>query len=207
MADRVYTHAGRLYEWIGEYGICTLLMDLQAQDYLCATKARIEDIQIYWQLACVFTNKPQAVKFAQEVDTMYSEMRNRALVENVGRKLDEEIGAHGSNMEYDFDAALDETQKEYSMFDICTAVALTIERASEWDGRYNSANVKWAKDFLFENDIDAEEFKSVRLCNTHPIKISALADMLEDKVKTMNAQDMLAINEEELDLTQQERTR
>lgn len=207
MTDRIYTNAGKLYEIINEYGICTVLNDLATQEYCCVTKAHIEDNEIHWQTSCVFEKKQQAVKYAKEVDTMYEIYKNRALIENVGHKLDDEISSNHNEYNYDFDSALEAVQNEYSTFDICTAVALTVERASDWDRRYSNTSVKWAKDFLYDNEIEASDYKSVRLCNTHPAILNGFADYLKDKTSGMSTLDMRRENEE-LDLTaQQNRTR
>lgn len=208
MADKIYTHAGLLFEFVGEYGVCTLLQNLADQSYYCATKTNISDMQINWQLACVFDSKTQAVKFAKEVNTMYEQMKNRALVESVGRTLDEQISNHNKEYVYDFDTAFDNTLREYSTFDICTAVALTVSRASEWDRRYSNTSIKWANEFLYNNEIDVEDYESTRLCNTHPAVMNGFAEWLSDKTNGMTKQDLLSsISDNELDLTVQERTR
>ena len=138
---------------------------------------------------------------------MYEIYKNRALIENVGHKLDDEISSNHNEYNYDFDSALEAVQNEYSTFDICTAVALTVERASDWDRRYSNTSVKWAKDFLYDNEIEASDYKSVRLCNTHPAILNGFADYLKDKTSGMSTLDMRRENEE-LDLTaQQNRTR
>lgn len=205
MADQIYINAGKMYEMCGQYGVCTVLNDLATQEYYCVTKAQIVDIEIHWHFACVFDKKQQAVQFAKEVDTMYEQLKNRALVENIGYKLDDEIHKNREGYHYDFDTTLNTLKTEYSTFDVCAAVALTVDRASEWDGRYSNASKKWAKDFLFNNDIDAEDYKNVRLCNTHPTVINGFAEWLSNKTNNMSMGEMLQVNDnnEELDMTQE----
>ena len=134
----------------------------------------------------------------------HEQIKNRALIERVTHVIDDEINAHKwDDYNYDFDAALDSMTKEYSTFDICTTVALTIERASDWDRRYSNSNIQW--DFLYDNNIDAENYKSIRLCNSHPIKVNGFADFLSDKTSNMSIGEMLQVNDnEELDLTQEQ---
>ena len=205
MADRIYTNAGKLYEIINEYGICTVLNDLATQEYCCVTKAHIEDNEIHWQTSCVFEKKHQAVKYAKEVETMYEIYKNRALIENVSQKLDDEISNYrdGDSFDNAFAKAYELTQEQYSTFDICATIALTVDRASEWDRRYSVSNVNWAKDFLFDNDIDANDYKSARLCNTHPAALNGFVDYLRDRTSGMSTLDMRKDNEE-LDLTAQQ---
>ncbi len=207
MSELIYTHGGQLFEILAQYGICTVLNDIAQQTYYCATKVNIVDSEIHWQTASVFDKKQQAIKLAQEVDKMYEMLKNRALVEKVGYKLDDEIHKNREGYHYDFDTTLDAMKNEYSTFDVCAAVALAVNSHADWDGRYSKASVKWAKDFLYENDIEPDDYKSIRLSNTHPTILNGFAEYMMDKTKGISLQDLHHVNEQELDLTEQSQDR
>ena len=138
---------------------------------------------------------------------MYEMLKNRALVEKVGYKLDDEIHKNREGYHYDFDTTLDAMKNEYSTFDVCAAVALAVNSHADWDGRYSKASVKWAKDFLYENDIEPDDYKSIRLSNTHPTILNGFAEYMMDKTKGISLQDLHHVNEQELDLTEQSQDR
>jgi len=205
MEDKAYSHNGKLYEILGQYGVCTVIEDIATQNVFCVTRAYTKNTQIHWQLSYQCVNKTQGIQFAKEVNMTHEQIKNRALIERVTHVIDDEINAHKwDDYNYDFDAALDSMTKEYSTFDICTAVALSIN-LSEWDGRYSNTSKDWARNFLYDNDIDTEIFKNARLCNTHRTKLNGFAEWLSDKAKSMNIGEMLQVNNnDELDLTQEQ---
>lgn len=209
MSELIYTHGGQVFEILEQYGICTVLNDIAQQTYYCATKVNIVDSEIHWQTASVFEKKQQAVKLAQEVDKMYEMLKNRALVEKVGYKLDDEIkkNRNGDNFDECFDITLKEMKDEYSTFDICAAVALAVNSASDWDRRYSNASIQWAKDFLYENDIEPADYKSIRLSNTQPVILNGFAEFMMDNTKGISLHDLHYVKDEELDLTEQSQDR
>lgn len=109
-------------------------------------------------------------------------INNRKVVEGVSRVIDDEINTNRKGYHYNFDAAYEKITENYSIFDICAAVALTVNKA-EWDGRYTSTSKKWAKDFLYNNDIEAEDYEGIRLCDTHRTVLNGFAEWLADKIK------------------------
>ena len=114
---------------------------------------------------------------------MTSEIINsRKIVESVSRVIDDEINANREGYHYDFDSAYKKITENNSVFDVCAAVALTVNKA-EWDGRYSNTSKKWAKDFLCKNNIDTKDYERVRLCETHRAVFDGFTEWLANKIK------------------------
>lgn len=126
----------------------------------------------------------------------HEQIKIRALVKKVGHILDKEINANHRNYIYDFNAAFKNATKEYGIFDLCMVIALTIDRVSEWDERYSNASKTWAKEFLYNNDIDAEDYINVRLCHSHPVILNGFAEWLSIMAKEMKIGEFPQVNNE-----------
>lgn len=112
-------------------------------------------------------------------------INNRKVVEGVSRVIDDEINSNREGYHYDFDTAFENMRKKCSVFDICTAVALTVNKA-DWDGRFSNTSKKWVENFLFTKDIETGDFKGIRLCDTHRAVLNGFTEWLFDKVKKEN---------------------
>ena len=93
------------------------------------------------------------------------------------------IARNADGYHYDLDSAYDELIESNTAFDIACTMALVVKQHNQVgrDMRYHSDVVEWANDFLQNNDIDFEQFKSLPLCHSHAIVLNGFAEMVKER--------------------------
>jgi len=102
---------------------------------------------------------------------------------SISQDIDSCIARNADGYHYDLDSAYDELIESNTAFDIACTMALVVKQHNQVgrDMRYHSDVVEWANDFLQNNDIDFEQFKSLPLCHSHAIVLNGFAERVKER--------------------------
>lgn len=134
---------------------------------------------------------------------MYNDIQDSYKVIETCEKIDNALYSNSQDYHYNLEATYDELHKQYSTFDIAAATALTVKQHNYngRDTRYSEETCQWANNFLEENDVDFNNFKSTPLCNAHSTVMNGFAKKLKDKLENIPLQELYAQPDNDLDLT------
>lgn len=174
---------GELFEILSFSDSAACIVSANTGVYSAAAKPFIDNYMIGWRFKYDFKTQEKAIKVTRELSKMFFDFEDKHRVMTISEDIDNCIARNADGYHYDLESAYDELIGNNTAFDIACTMALVVKQHNQVgrDMRYHNDIVEWANDFLQNNDIDFQQFKSIPLCQSHAVVLNSFAEKVKEK--------------------------